>query len=202
MAAPDLILDHPGCRIWRASDALSTLLPDEGVVPRHCPLREGSSIDAVNRDGVSYITCRGGVWHVDGFNMMAFVVAQGSLKLQIGHLTGDSWQGYGERDVSWITVEAEHTLTRGDAFVLWGLYAHRAIGAGDMTLVNIDCNVPMKRWLELSEHFNIYNRDIGKPKLYSPRFTERILISHLKDPKLVPDRKKLWQKYSSALNAR
>lgn len=180
------------------------LLPREEETPRHSPWRAASSIDSINKNGVSYVTCTNGVWHVDGYDMLTFVVVRGSLKLQVSYLTGDERQTYGGPKITppWIAVEAEHQLVRGDVICLWGLYAHRAIGKGDMALVNLDCAIPLKKWLELKEHFNPRNRDIGKVPLYSPQFTERLLISHLKNPDPLDRKKTLWTRYSAVLNGR
>lgn len=197
-----LIVDHPGCRIWRASEALMKLLPAEQDAAEHWPLRSTSSVDSRNHKGFSYVTCSSGVWHVDGFDMMTFVVVKGSMTLQVSHLTGDERFAYGKGDIEWLDVEAEHQLVRGDVLVLWGLHAHRVIGKGTLSLINVDCAIPVKTWLNLKENFRPNNRDLPMPKLYSPRFAERILMSHLKNPVVSTERKQLWEKYSAVLNGR
>ena len=192
-----LIVDHPGLRLWRASDALMNILPDEAIAPPHTPYRATSSIDEIQPDGLHYVTCRSGVWHVDGLHLMTFVVVAGTLQLQMSYITGDQRQPYGSTDPAapkwpdqdhWIQPEVKHDLVRGDTFVMWGIHAHRAIGAGNLALINIDCKIPICKELYYQENLFSLKKSVKPMKLFSPVFTERILTSHIK-------KTKLWTKY-------
>lgn len=90
-------------------------------------------------------------------------------------------------------------MVRGDVICLWGLHAHRAIGQGTMALINVDHPIRKREVRRIQEQHSPRHPKLGATKLYTPRYVERVLTSHIKKTKLG---NKLWTKYCSMLTVR